>query len=123
MASPRTTSRPGMRFRTAVTDDERTRTGHVAQGFEHALAARFLDDGDRDRDRGEDQQHHCLGEVAQDEVDRAGAQQQREHRFAQHVSHDAQERPLIGARKVVEAFGAQPLPGLLLGQAGGVRQG
>ena len=45
----------------AITDDERPRTGHIPQRFEDAFAAKFLNDADRNGDKGEDQQHQCIG--------------------------------------------------------------
>ena len=92
----------------AVANHQGPRAGHVAQRLENPLATQLLHHGDRHRDGGEDQQHQGFSEIAQDEIDDAGAEQQREHRLAQHITDDAQERPMVGFGKVVETFGAQP---------------
>ena len=102
---------------TAITNDERSRTGHIPQRFEDALAAKLLYDADRNRNTGEDQQHQCIGQITQEEVDRTCAEQQCKHRFAQHVSQDSCKRPVIGVRKVIEAFDIQSLSGFLFRQA------
>ena len=101
----------------AVANDQGPRAGHVAQRVEDALAAQLLHHGDRYRDGGKDQQHEGFSEIAQDEIDDAGAEQQREHRLAQHVADNAQERPVIGFGEIVEAFGTQTGLCLRFGQA------
>ena len=97
-----------------IPDHKGARAGDVAQGVEHAFAARFLDDGDRYGDRGEGKQHCRLGHVAEDEIDRSGTQQQGEHRFAQHLADDAQQGSAVRRRQVVEAIRPEALLRLFL---------
>ena len=54
--------------------------------------------------------------VAEHEIDRAGAEQQREHRLAQHFEDEAEEVAPRRPRQQVRAFSGQSFGGLLFGQ-------
>ena len=71
--SSRTTSRPAIRDRHAVADDQRPRAGEIAQGFQGVLGAPLLEDRDAHDDDHEAQQDHRLVGIAHREVDRSGA--------------------------------------------------
>jgi hypothetical protein len=90
-----------------IADDQRAWTGQVAQRRERALAAPALDEGDRDRQRGERQQQARLGELADDAVQHGSHHQQREHGLAQHARRDHPGRLLFARGQFVETFGVE----------------
>ena len=100
----------------AVADDQRTRAGQVAEGFEDPLGASLLDDGDQDGEGCEDDQNDRLLYVAECEIDAAATQQQRQHRLAQDFQHDTERGPPLRARKLVEPLDLQSRLGVGLGQ-------
>ncbi len=75
-------------FSLAVADHQRAWAGQVAQGLENPLCAGFLNDGDDDRQVGEDQQDQRLTPVAERQIDETAGNQQREHRLAQDFEDD-----------------------------------
>src|SRR5262249_57245396 len=81
----------GNAFLDAVADHKRPRAGQIAQTFEHALGAGFLNDGNEDRGAGKKPEHDSLFEIAENKVDRRRAQQQREHRLAEDLEDDTDE--------------------------------
>lgn len=101
-----------------VPDHERSRTGQLAQGFQHAFGAGLLHDGDDDGDGAERQEQQRLAKVAEQQVDQPAAQKQREHRLAQHLEHDAQRRAPFGPGQFVETVLLQPQPGLGFAEPG-----
>jgi hypothetical protein len=96
---------PGNPFLKAIADHQSSRTGQVAQAFEDLLGAGLLHNGDQHRGAGEHGKDDGLLEVAQDEVDHRGAEQQREHRLAQYLEDDAQETAPVGLGKSIGSLG------------------
>jgi len=54
----------GNAFLITVADDERTRTGQIAQAFENTLGTRFLNDGDQNRGARKNAEHDGFPEIA-----------------------------------------------------------
>jgi hypothetical protein len=102
----------------AVSDDERARAGQIAQPLQNLFGAFFLDDRNRDDDGDEGEQHQRFAEIAEDQVDQAGADQQLKHRLAPDLERDAQQRALLRLRQFVGTFPAQAGRRLLFGEAG-----
>ena len=69
--SPRTTSRPAIRFFSPDAHDERARARQVAQRVQRPLGLPLLVEGDADDDEDEAEEHERLLHVAEDEVERA----------------------------------------------------
>ena len=69
----------------AVSDHQRAGAGEVAQCLQHALGARFLNDGDHHRHDRESEQDERFFQVSEQEVDKAAAEQEREHRFTKNL--------------------------------------
>jgi hypothetical protein len=76
---------PGDALARAVSDHQRTGAGEVAQRFQHALGARFLNDSDRHRQDSEYEQDKRFFQISEQEVDKAAAEQECEHRFAKNL--------------------------------------
>ena len=72
-----------------VADPRGARAGEIAQAFEHPLGAGFLNDGDQDRAARKNSEDDRFLEIAENKIDSGRAQQQREHRLAQDLEHDA----------------------------------
>jgi hypothetical protein len=64
-------------------------SGRDCTGVEHPLSAGFLNDGDQYRGARKKAKHDGLFEIAENEVDRRRAQQQREHRLVQDLEEGA----------------------------------
>ena len=67
-----------------------------------------IDDGERR----EGEQDERLLQVAERQIDDAAAEQQRQHRLAQDLEHDAQRRAPIGPRQLVVPLGRESRPRL-----------
>ena len=102
----------------AVANDERAGAREIAQRFQHALGARLLHHGDHDRHRGEGDQDDRLLQIAERQVNDAADQEQRQHRFAQHLDRYAKRRAPIGLGKFVVPLGLQPRRGIGFAEAG-----
>jgi len=61
----------------------------------------------------EREQRYRLLEICEDEIDRAGAEQQLEHRLAQRRDRDHQQRPALATGKFIGAVAEQTLRGFL----------
>jgi hypothetical protein len=64
----------GDAFLDAVADHERARAGQIAQAFEHALGAGFLNDGNENRGAGKQAEHDSFFEIAEEKIDDGGAE-------------------------------------------------
>lgn len=109
---------PRNAFADAVADHQGTRAGEIAQRLQHAFGACFLNHRDHHRQRGEDQQDDRFLQIAERHVDHAAAEQQRQHRLAHHLQHDAEQRAAIRAWQLVVALAGEPGGGLALAEAG-----
>src|SRR6516225_4365649 len=92
-------------------------TGEIAQTFEHALRAGFLNDGDQNRGAGKNAEHDGFLEIAEDQIDDGCAQQQREHRLAQDLEDNADKGAAVGLGEGVGPFRFKAGGGFLLGKA------
>ena len=108
-------------FLDAVADHKRPRAGQIAQIFEHALGAGFLNDGNEDRGAGKKPEHDSFFKIAEDEVDRRRAQQQREHRLAEDLEDDADEGAAVGLGEGIGTLRLEAGGGFVLGKASGKR--
>jgi hypothetical protein len=99
-----------------ISDDQRSGTRKTAERLENALASRFLHDADRDGKQGKKRQYKRVAQLAQQQIDRDAAQQQREHRLAQDFGYDAQNVAAIGVREFVWPVRFQPLSRFRTGQ-------
>ena len=82
----------------AGADHQGTRARHRAQGIEHPFTADLLDDGDRNRQRGEGEQDGAAQQVAQSDIDRTPSQQEAEHRLPQDFQSDPPRAPPTGSK-------------------------
>ena len=98
----------GDSFALAIANDQRTRTGEIAQRLQDALGAGLLHDRDHDRHGREGEQDERFLQVAERQIDHAAAEQQRQHRLAQHLEDDAQRRAPIRPGQLVVSLGLQP---------------
>ena len=71
--------------------DECARTRQIAQGFQNAFATHFLNDADRDRQRGKGGEDDRVKRFADCKIDYTAGKQEREHRLAHHAQRDAHE--------------------------------
>ena len=94
---------PGDAFALAVANDQRTRAGEVAKRLQHAFGAGFLHHRDQDRHGGEGEQDDGFLQVAEHQVDHAAAEEQRQHRLAQHLEDDSKRGASVRPRKLVVA--------------------
>jgi hypothetical protein len=85
----------------SVANHQGARTGDVAQRLEHAFTAAFLNYGDQHRDGGEGEQYYRFDKIAEHEIGRSRAKQQREHRLADHAEHDSWQGAPVWARQLV----------------------
>jgi hypothetical protein len=92
----------------AIAHHQRTRAGEVTQCLKRALAARFLDHGDRDREAGQHDQDHGFLQVAKKQIYHAAANQQRQHRLTQDLERDPENCPVPLSRQLVGAFAVEP---------------
>ena len=92
---------PGDAPALAVANDQRPRTGEVAERFQDAFGAGLLDHRDQDGQGCEGQQDDGFFQIAQNEIDRTAAEEQRQHRLPKHLEDDAKCRPLVRARQFV----------------------
>jgi hypothetical protein len=107
----------------AVADHQGARARQVAQGFQHALGAGLLHDGDADRQHGENEQNDRLLDVTERQIDQAAAEQQCEHRLAQHLERDPQRRAAVRTRQFVGPLGGEPRRRFRGAQSGMVMMG
>ena len=115
--SPRTTSRPAMRLRspsrmTSARGLVRSRSASSTRSVRLSCTTVITIDSGR-----EDQQDERLLQVAEQQVDHAAAEQQRQHRLAHHLEDDAQRRAPVRPRQFVVALGLQPRLGFCLAEA------
>ena len=96
----------------AIANDKRTGAGEVAQRLQNALGAGLLHHGDHDRHGGEGDQDDRLLQIAEQEVNDAADQEQRQHRFAQHLNRYPKRRAPIGLGKLIMPLGLQPRLGI-----------
>ena len=101
-----------------VANDQRAGAGEVAQCLQNALGARLLHHGDHDRHRGEGDQDDRLLQIAEHQINDAADQQQRQHRFAQHLDRYSKRRAPVGLREFVVTLGVQPCLGIRFAEAG-----
>ena len=101
----------------AVADHECTWAGRIAQAFEHALGTGFLNDGDQDRGARKNAQHDGLFEIAEDEIDRCCAEQQREHRLGHDLEDNADKGAAVGLREDVGPLRLKTGRGFAFGKA------
>ena len=102
----------------AVANDERTGAGEIAQCLQNALGAHLLHHGDHDRHRGEDDQDDRLLQIAEHQINHATDEQQRQHRFAQHLDRYSKRCAPVGLREFVVTLGVQPRLSIRLTEAG-----
>ena len=91
-----------------IADHQGARARQAAQGLQHALGAGLLHDGDDDGDEREGEEDQRLLQIAQQQIEQAAAQQQRQHGLAQHVEHDAEGRAPISGGRLVAALRRKP---------------
>ena len=65
---------PGNASLNTFADHERTWAGQIAQAFEEALGAGFLNDGNENRGAGKKAEHDSFFEIAEDEIDDGSAE-------------------------------------------------
>ena len=106
----------------AIANDQRAWAGQVAQRLQHALGARLLNHRDHHRHGREAQQDQRLMQAAEQQVDGAAAEQQRQHRFAHHLEGDARQRAAVGARQLVVPFHIETGPRFRLGETAQCRR-
>jgi hypothetical protein len=82
-----------------------------------SAAGGLLDDCDDDRKRRESEKEQRLHRIAKGQIDEAGAEQQAEHRLAQHIAQDARQPAPAGAGKFIWPFGREPRQRFAAGQA------
>ena len=74
-----------MRLPHAIPNNQRAWAGEVTQRLQHMLGARFLNNGDRHRHDRECEQDKRFFQISEQEVDKAAAEQECEHRFAKNL--------------------------------------
>jgi len=97
----------GDALRLAIADDQRARTGQVAQGFDGAFGLAFLVERESERDQHKTEQRQPFLQVAEHEVQGAGCQQQQEHRFAHRLQGNGEKRSPLAAGQGVGALRRQ----------------
>ena len=100
-----------------VADDQGTGARKVAQRLQHTLGAGLLNHSDRDRHGGEGDQDDCLLQIAEQKVNDAAAQEQRQHRFSQYLDRYPKRRAPIRLRELVVPFSLQPCLGIGFSEA------
>lgn len=85
----------------SVADHKRAGAGEIPQRFKHAAGSGLLCCGDGDRHAGESKQDQRFCKAPQQEIDNATHQKQSQHRFAQHIQHDAKNRPVLCRGKFI----------------------
>jgi hypothetical protein len=95
-------------------DHERPRACHGTQRIEHAFAPGLLNDGDRHRKRGKEEQDRAFQEVAQQQIYDGGTDQEGEHRLAQDLRDDVQRSASSCGGKFVSPFSDQSSSGFAL---------
>src|SRR6202011_3831285 len=77
----------------------------------------FLRDRNRDRGRRKQEQDECFPEVAEDQVDEARCEEQREHRLAQGLDNNATEGATLPVWQRIRAFGLETSRSLYPGKS------
>ncbi len=85
-------------------DDESARARQIAQGFKDMLAPGLLHNHNHDGDRREGKQYHGITQTAEQEIDEARAQEEREHRLAENIKSNERKRPMAGPGQLVGTF-------------------
>ena len=111
----------GDAFLDTIADHKRARAGQIPQAFEYPLGAGFLNDGDQNRGAGKNAEHDGFLEIAENEIDRRRAQQQREHRLAQDLEDDADEGAAVGLGEGIGTLRFKARGGFLVGKASTIR--
>ena len=70
---------------------------------------------------GKNAEHDGFLEIAEDEIDRRRAQQQREHRLAQDLEDDADKGAAVGLREGIGTLRFKARGGFLFGEASNIR--
>ena len=79
-------------------DHQGARACQIAQRLEHAFRSRLLHDGDPNRQAGKGQEDERLFQVAEQKIDDAAHDQQRQHRLSQDLKHDPDRGPAPSSR-------------------------
>jgi len=111
----------GNAFLITVADYERTRTGQIAQAFEHPLRAGFLDNGDQNRGARKNTEDDGFLEIAENQIDDGRAEQEREHRLVQDLKDNPDKGAAIGLREGIGTLCFQTGGGFLLGKASDIQ--
>ena len=93
----------------AVPKDERSRRRKVAQCRKRVLGLVLLVDLDADHDHDERHQDGAVERLGEQEVDGAGAEEEQQHRLANHVQRLLQKVPLLRCRQLIRPVGRQTL--------------
>ena len=114
---------PGNPALHAVPNHERSRARQIAQRSERALRLALLIERDADDEHHEHEEQHRVLDPrrllqADEEIDRAGSDEQQQHRLADHRERDLQQVARLGRRDLVRPLGDEPLDRVGLAQAG-----
>ena len=99
-----------------IADDQRAGTRQVSQGRQHPLAARFLNDRNRDGKCGKEQQDRSFQPVSEQQIDKARRQQQGKHGFPQDLADYSGKRALVAMGYFIGAIARLALPDLLIAE-------
>ena len=102
----------------AVADNQGPGAGQLAQGGHGLLGLLLLVEGDAHDQQHEAQEHQGLAQVAQEQVDAAGPQEQQQHGLAHHPQGDGPNRAGLGRGQFVVAVRGETRRRLLGGETG-----
>ena len=102
---------------TAIAHHQRARAGQIAQCAQSVVRAPFLKHRDQHDHQHETQKHQRFACITHGQVDTARAEQQQEHRFAQHFKDDHDQTAALAHPQLVGAVLGQPQGDRLVVQA------
>ena len=99
----------GDALRLAIAQHARTRARHVTQSGQRVFGLALLVQRQRQHHQHQAKQDHALLQIPEHQVERAGGQQQHEHRLLQRLAHDGAQAPALLAGQHVGAIILQAL--------------